>query len=67
MSTSVTRLFGLEGGTWMRHANPVSVWTRFAVLPLLALAVWSREWTDRAKVEISAQFRSRVANAGWDH
>jgi hypothetical protein len=28
----------------MRHANPVSVWTRFAVLPLLALAVWSREW-----------------------
>jgi hypothetical protein len=28
----------------MRHANPVSVWTRFAVLPLLALAIWSREW-----------------------
>jgi hypothetical protein len=28
----------------MRHANPVSVWTRFAVLPLLALAFWSREW-----------------------
>jgi hypothetical protein len=44
MSTSVTKLFGLEGDTWMRHANPVSVWTRFAVLPLLALAVWSREW-----------------------
>jgi hypothetical protein len=44
MSTSVTRLFGLEGDKWIRHANPVSVWTRFAVLPLLALAVWSREW-----------------------
>jgi hypothetical protein len=44
MSTSVTRLFGLEGDNWMRHANPVSVWTRFAILPLLALAVWSREW-----------------------
>ena len=28
----------------MRHANPVSVWIRFAVLPLLALAVWSRVW-----------------------
>ena len=28
----------------MRHANPVSVWTRFAVLPLLAVAVWSRDW-----------------------
>ncbi len=44
MSTSVTKLFGLQGDTWMRHANPVSVWTRFAVLPLLALAVWSRDW-----------------------
>jgi hypothetical protein len=44
MSISVTRLYGLEGERWLRHANPVSVWTRFAVLPLLALAVWSREW-----------------------
>ena len=44
MSISVTKLFGLEGERWMRHANPVSIWTRFAVLPLLALAVWSREW-----------------------
>ena len=44
MSISVTKLFGLEGDRWMRHANPVSVWTRFAVLPLMALAAWSREW-----------------------
>ena len=44
MSTSVTKLFGLQGERWMRHANPVSVWTRFLVLPLLALAIWSREW-----------------------
>jgi hypothetical protein len=40
----VARLFGLEGERWMRHANPLSVWTRFAVLPLLALAIWSRDW-----------------------
>ena len=44
MSVSVNKLFGLEGDKWMRHSNPVSVWTRFAVLPLLALAIWSREW-----------------------
>jgi hypothetical protein len=44
MTISVNKLFGLEGDRWMRHANPVSVWTRFAVLPLLALAVWSRDW-----------------------
>ncbi|MEV4315663.1 DUF6653 family protein [Actinocrispum sp. NPDC049592] len=28
----------------MRHANPISVWTRFAVLPLLAVSIWSRDW-----------------------
>jgi hypothetical protein len=40
----VTRAFGLTGDKWMRHANPVSVWTRFAVLPMLALSIWSRDW-----------------------
>ena len=40
----VASLFGLKGDSWMRHANPWSVWTRFAVLPLLILAVWSRTW-----------------------
>ena len=40
----VARLFGLQGDTWMRHANPVSVWTRFAVLPLIAASIWSRDW-----------------------
>ncbi|GIF00338.1 DUF6653 family protein [Paractinoplanes rishiriensis] len=37
-------LFGLEGDKWMRHANPVSVWTRFAILPVLALAIWTYDW-----------------------
>jgi hypothetical protein len=40
----LARLFGLHGDAWLRHANPVSVWTRFAVLPLLALSIWSRDW-----------------------
>ena len=40
----ITALFGLKGDAWMRHANPASVWTRFAVLPLLALAIWARDW-----------------------
>jgi hypothetical protein len=40
----LAKLFGLRGETWMRHANPVSVWTRFAVLPLLAASIWSRDW-----------------------
>ena len=40
----LAKAFGLDGETWMRHANPASVWTRFSVLPLLALAIWSRDW-----------------------
>jgi hypothetical protein len=40
----IARLFGLTGDRWMRHANAWSVWTRFSVLSLIALAVWSREW-----------------------
>ena len=32
-----------EGG-WERHANPASVWTRFAALPMLAASIWSRDW-----------------------
>ena len=42
--TKLARLFGLQGDSWMRHANPLSVWTRFAVLPLLAVSIWSRDW-----------------------
>jgi hypothetical protein len=40
----IPRLFGLEGDRWMRHTNPVSVWSRFSVLAVLALAIWSRDW-----------------------
>ena len=34
----------MDDRTWMRHANPWSVWTRLTVLPLLILAIWSRVW-----------------------
>lgn len=40
----LARLFRLEGDAWMRHANPLSVWTRFSVVSLIALAIWSRDW-----------------------
>lgn len=40
----VAKLFGLEGDKWLRHANPWSVGTRFLVVPLLALSIWSRDW-----------------------
>lgn len=34
----------MDDETWARHANPASVYTRFTCLPLIALAIWSREW-----------------------
>jgi hypothetical protein len=34
----------LSERTWMRHANPWSVWTRYAAFPLLVLSVWSYHW-----------------------
>ena len=40
----VAKAFGLEGDRWLRHANPASVWTRFAIMPVLAVAIWSYDW-----------------------
>ncbi len=40
----IAKIFGLEGEKWLKHANPWSVWTRFATLPFFILAIWSRVW-----------------------
>lgn len=42
----LANFFKLDDESWLRHANPWSVYTRYSVLPLLALAVWSRTWID---------------------
>jgi len=34
----------LSEQTWSRHANPWSVWTRYAAFPLLITAIWSYHW-----------------------
>ena len=36
--------FGLNEKTWLNHANPLSVYTRFLIPFMLALAIWSRVW-----------------------
>ena len=38
------KLMVMDDATWKRHANPWSVWTRVAILPLFVLAIWSRAW-----------------------
>ena len=40
----VARAFAMTDEAWRRHANPWSVWTRFAAIPPLVLGVWSRAW-----------------------
>jgi hypothetical protein len=40
----ISKLFAMSDETWERHANPLSVWTRFSALPLLIISIWSREW-----------------------
>lgn len=36
------RAMGMGEGTWHRHANPWSFWTRIPILPLLTLAIYAR-------------------------
>ncbi|WP_068086383.1 DUF6653 family protein [Polycladidibacter stylochi] len=38
------KLMGMDDASWQRHSNPWSGWSRLTVLPLFALAVWSRVW-----------------------
>jgi len=40
----VAAAFKMSDETWRRHANPWSVWTRFAAIPLMIVAIWSRVW-----------------------
>ncbi len=40
------RLMGMQDADWRRHANPLSVWSRFSCLPLLVLAIYARTWID---------------------
>ncbi len=40
----IAKIFKLDGDNWLKHANPWSIWTRFATLPFLMVAIWSRVW-----------------------
>lgn len=37
-------LMTMDDAAWKRHANPWSLWTRVPILPLIILAIWSRDW-----------------------
>ncbi|MFI5660913.1 DUF6653 family protein [Streptomyces sp. NPDC051684] len=44
IKSAVARAHGMTDEAWKRHANPWSVWTRFAAVPAFELAIWSRTW-----------------------
>jgi hypothetical protein len=46
VATTITieKVMSMGADAWRRHANPWSVYTRFLSMPLLGLAIWSREW-----------------------
>jgi hypothetical protein len=39
-----TKLMVMDEETWMRHANPISGWTRILSFPFFILSFWSRKW-----------------------
>ena len=62
--------------TWERHANPWSVWTRFTVLPVLVVSIWSRVWIGPWALGLTAvtlvwtwinprMFSKPVSTANW--
>lgn len=40
----MANFFGLNGDSWLRHANPASVWSRYVILVFLCTTIWSRTW-----------------------
>ncbi len=40
----IAKVFSMSDEVWERHANPLSVWTRYSALPILVFAFWSRVW-----------------------
>lgn len=44
LMSSFEKIMTMDEHSWACHANPWSVYTRFTLLPIISIAVWSREW-----------------------
>lgn len=67
----IAKVFGLNGDNWMRHANPVSVWTRFAVLrssPRASRTSPTRAWfIDRMVLLFEDLKATHPVYASWEY
>ncbi len=45
LEKKISKIFKLNNNeAWLKHANPWSAYSRFSMLPLLAISFWSRVW-----------------------
>jgi len=44
LEEKISKIFKLDNEAWLKHANPWSAYSRFSMLPLLAISFWSRVW-----------------------
>ncbi len=44
LEQKIAKVFKMDEKTRRRHSNPLSVYSRFSMVPLLGLAFWSRIW-----------------------
>ena len=44
LDKALSKIFLADNDSWLKHANPWSVWSRFATLPFIVLSIWSRVW-----------------------
>ncbi|MGB0895474.1 MAG: DUF6653 family protein [Parashewanella sp.] len=44
LDKALSKLFLPDDDSWLKHANPWSVWSRFATLPFIVFSIWSRVW-----------------------
>jgi hypothetical protein len=44
LERKIAKVFHLTDENWMKHSNPISVWTRYSVLPVIIISFWSRVW-----------------------
>lgn len=46
LERKIANFFNLTDENWLKHSNPISVWSRYSVLPVIVLSFWSRVWID---------------------
>lgn len=44
IENSIASALGMSDETWAKHTNPLSVWTRFPLLLIFSICIWSRVW-----------------------